>query len=209
MFGNPVTNVKKLRIEKLSHFISFLTSGGRGWNKYYSESGDRFIRSFDVQMNSISNEDAVFVKPPNNQEAKRTQVKANDVLLTVTGSKIGRAAMIPSDFGIGYVSQHVAIIRTKNILPLYLSYYLADTNCGQYLIGKNQYGQTKPGLNFKQIENFEIISPPIELQHKFAELVEKAEAQKENCKTSLVELENLYGSLSQRAFKGELELSNM
>jgi type I restriction enzyme S subunit len=204
MFGNPITNIKQFRKEKLKQFIVFLTSGGRGWNQYYSNKGKRFIRSFDVQMNGISNEDAVYVNPPNNQESKRTEVKPNDILLTVTGSKIGRVTTVPIDFGIGYVSQHVAIIRVKNIMPLYLSYYLSDINCGQYLIRKNQYGQTKPGLNFKQIEGFEILIPPPELQTQFAQIVTKTEALKKQYKNSLQELENLYGSLSQQAFSGTL-----
>jgi len=207
IFGNPVTNINQYKKEKLKEFIVHLTTGGRGWNQYYSEKGKRFIRSFDVQMNSISDEDAVYVNPPNNQEAKRTEVRTNDVLLTVTGSKIGRVATVPNDFGVGYISQHVAIIRVKNILPLYLSYYLSDINCGQFLISKNQYGQTKPGLNFKQMEGFDILIPPIELQAQFTQIVEKTEALKAYYKSSLQELENLYGSLSQRAFRGELTIN--
>jgi len=203
-FDNPVTNRAKLKVVKLKELITFLTSGGRGWGEYYSKNGERFIRSLDVQMNYISTEDAAYVMPPNNQEANRTKVKPHDILLTITGSKIGRVAMVPKDFGIAYVSQHVAIIRTKDINPLYLSYYLGDINCGQYLIQKSFYGQTKPGLNFKQIENFDIILPPISLQTQFAQIVEKTEALKTQYQCSLQELENLYGSLSQKAFKGEL-----
>jgi type I restriction enzyme S subunit len=156
-------------------------------------------------MNYISNEDAAFVTPPNNQEANRTKVQDLDILLTITGSKIGRVAMVPKHFGTAYVSQHVAIIRTRDINPLYLSYYLSDINCGQYLIQKSFYGQTKPGLNFKQIENFEILIPPIALQTKFAQIVEKTETLKTQYQQSLRELENLYGSLSQKAFRGELK----
>jgi restriction endonuclease S subunit len=204
MFGNPVTNVRKFKIVRLKELMIFLTSGGRGWNQYYSAAGGRFIRSFDVQMNYISNVDAVYVNPPKNQETKRTQVHPNDILLTITGSKIGRVALIPLDFGIGYVSQHVAIVRVKNINPLFLSYYLADDNCGQQIIRKNQYGQTKPGLNFKQIENFGIINPPMALQDRFAQIVQKVEALKTQFQYSLLELENLYTSLNKRAFNAEL-----
>jgi type I restriction enzyme S subunit len=49
--------------------------------------------------------------------------------------------------------------------------------------------------------------PPLELQKKFSAIVTQAEVLKEDYKNSLVELENLYRSLSQRAFKGELEFS--
>lgn len=206
LFDNPVKNRNGYKIVRLKELITFLTSGGRGWGEYYSEKGQRFIRSLDVQMNYISNEDPAFVNPPNNQEANRTKVQDFDILLTITGSKIGRVAMVPVNFGTAYVSQHVAIIRTQKINPLYLSYYLSDVNCGQYLIQKCYYGQTKPGLNFKQIENFEIIIPPIELQNQFAQIVERTDGLKAQYQQSLRELEILYGSLSQRAFKGELTL---
>lgn len=206
LFDNPIKNRKGFPIVRFKELIKFLTSGGRGWGEYYNKKGERFIRSLDVQMNYISNEDTAFVVPPNNQEANRTKVQDFDILLTITGSKIGRVAMVPFNFGTGYVSQHVAIIRTKNINPLYLSYYLSDVNCGQYLIQKSFYGQTKPGLNFKQIENFVIIIPPIELQTQFTQIVEKTQALKAQYQQGLLELENLYGSLSQRAFKGELTL---
>lgn len=45
------------------------------------------------------------------------------------------------------------------------------------------------------------------VQTLFVSIVTKTEALKEQNKNSLQELENLYGSLSQKAFKGELQLS--
>ncbi|MBK7506185.1 MAG: restriction endonuclease subunit S [Bacteroidetes bacterium] len=65
---------------------------------------------------------------------------------------------------------------------------------------------TQPNLNTGIMKKFEIILPPVELQIHFANIVSKTETLREQYKSSLVELENLYGSLSQRAFKGELEM---
>ena len=58
-------------------------------------------------------------------------------------------------------------------------------------------------------ENILMITPPYELQNQFASIVEKVEGIKSHYQQSLVELENLYGSLSQQAFKGELDLSRV
>lgn len=66
---------------------------------------------------------------------------------------------------------------------------------------------TQPNLNTGIMKKFEIILPPVELQIHFANIVSKTETLREQYKSSLVELENLYGSLSQKAFKGELEFS--
>ena len=44
MFGDPLTNPKGWKLEPLGKFISFITSGSRGWAKYYSTQGAKFIR---------------------------------------------------------------------------------------------------------------------------------------------------------------------
>ena len=59
-------------------------------------------------------------------------------------------------------------------------------------------------LSLTSIKEIKIPIPPIELQTQFANIVTKTEALKEQYKNSLQELENLYGSLSQQAFSGEL-----
>lgn len=54
-----------------------------------------------------------------------------------------------------------------------------------------------------------LISTSPTLQSQFAKIVEKVEALKAHYQAGLKELENLYGPLSQRAFKGELDLSGL
>jgi len=49
-----------------------------------------------------------------------------------------------------------------------------------------------------------VILPPLSLQQQFEEIVNKTEALKEKQKQSEQELENLFQSLMQKAFKGEL-----
>lgn len=60
-----------------------------------------------------------------------------------------------------------------------------------------------------KIEEIIVGYPPLNLQNKFAAIVEKVESIKERYRKSLTDLENLYGTLSQKAFKGELDLSRI
>jgi hypothetical protein len=62
-------------------------------------------------------------------------------------------------------------------------------------------------INAQELQNINISIPPIELQTQFAQIVGKTEALKAQYQQSLQELENLYGSLSQRAFRGELTVA--
>jgi type I restriction enzyme S subunit len=127
MFGDPATNPKGLSMELLGEHLRFVTSGSRGWARFYVSTGSRFIRSLDVQMNSIGSEDMAFVAAPNNAEARRTQVATGDVLLTITGSRIGRVASVLKELEGSYISQHVAILRVDStcIEPDFLSFFLS------------------------------------------------------------------------------------
>jgi type I restriction enzyme S subunit len=65
-------------------------------------------------------------------------------------------------------------------------------------------GIRQQNLSLEQCRNIIIPVPPIELQNKFASVVEKVEDTKVKYRESISELEAVYVSLSQRAFRGEL-----
>jgi type I restriction enzyme, S subunit len=189
------------QVETLKGYLEFITTGGRNWSQYYSEKGSRFIRSLDVQMNSISDEDAAYVTPPDNAEARRTRTQEGDVLLTVTGSRIGRVAELPASLSGSYVSQHVAILRLnrERLRPKFLSFFLSS-QAGQGQIKKWQYGQTKPGLNFRQIEDFLIPRITIDLQVGLERALERFGLLLGVQDAHGARLENLFSSLQSRAF---------
>lgn len=66
-----------------------------------------------------------------------------------------------------------------------------------------------PFINQSMLLDFPIPMPPIGLQNQFAVIVKKVEDIKSRYQESLIELEYLYGALSQKAFKGELDLSRV
>lgn len=200
-----VINRSDSRFMTLHDCLSFVTSGGRNWSRYYAKSGDRFIRSLDVQMNCLSDEEVVFVQAPDNAEARRTRTEVGDVLLTITGSRIGRVAALGPEEAGSYVSQHVAILRpeTSKVIPEFLSYFLSS-NAGQQQISKWQYGQTKPGLNFEQIRSFEIPNISMDTQKEFVSKARVIASRSLEIYNQSLMLTSLFASLQHRAFNGEL-----
>ena len=59
------------------------------------------------------------------------------------------------------------------------------------------------------IREFQIIRPPRNLQDKFAEIVIQIENTKKIYQGNLTELNNLFGSMAQKAFKGELDVGKI
>ena len=60
-----------------------------------------------------------------------------------------------------------------------------------------------------KLESIVVGYPPIDLQNQFAAIVRKVETLKARYQQSLADLESLYGALSQKAFKSELDLSRV
>jgi type I restriction enzyme S subunit len=205
MFGDPVLNSKGWEQKELKEFVDFMTSGSRGWAKYYSEIGSLFIRINNVKNSRINLDSVQYVLPPDSMEAIRTKVKSNDLLVTITAD-LGRTAVISKEIAdnSAYINQHICLLRLKKSCnPLYFSYFI-ESSGGIIQIKKLDQTGVKSGLNFNSIKSLQINCPPLELQNQFAEKVKKIESQKEKLQNSLVELENNSNNLIQKAFKGEL-----
>jgi type I restriction enzyme, S subunit len=204
MFGDPVTNPKGWEIVRLESLLNFMTSGSRGWAKYYAEKGKIFLRIQNVKNGRLILEDVAFVNPPDNAEGTRTKVKEGDVLVSITAD-LGRTAVIPKDMIEAYINQHLVILRVNQdrLSPVYLSSFLSSEG------GRKQFSQldregVKSGLNFSDLKGLSIIFPPIEQQRKYEEIYDRQIDQLLKQKGALEESENLFNSLLQRAFRGEL-----
>lgn len=79
----------------------------------------------------------------------------------------------------------------------------------QAILEKNAPAAAQKNINLEILRTLEVPKPPIVLQNQFAAIVEKVEVIKSHYQQSLTTLENLYGALSQKAFKGELDLSHV
>jgi type I restriction enzyme S subunit len=187
---------------RLGDLLTFLTSGSRGWAKYYRPKGEVFLRIENVGRNELILENLTFVDAPATVEAKRIKVQGGDILLSITAD-LGRTCVIPKSFPIAYVNQHLAILRVKDVLPLYLSAFIASEGGASQIRRLDRQG-VKSGLNFDDIRSIDVMLPPVECQERFVAQVKKVESLRAKQGESEKELDNLFNSLMQKAFKGEL-----
>jgi type I restriction enzyme S subunit len=150
--------------QTLDSLTEYVTSGSRGWNAYLSTAGDRFIRTQDIKTNVLSLSAPAFVALPDNAEGKRTLVRQNDLLLTITGGNVGRCALVPELPYKAYVSQHIALARLHDPeLAELVHAWMTNIFGGQKALAAHIYGD-KPGLNLGQVRRVLVPVPPPNLR---------------------------------------------
>jgi type I restriction enzyme S subunit len=88
--------------------------------------------------------------------------------------------------------------------PEYIGAYMNLPQTKQRLqnMCKNIVGMAN--INAKEFQKIPIPKPPLDLQRRFAAIVESVEKQKARQRAHLAELDALFASLQSRAFNGEL-----
>jgi type I restriction enzyme S subunit len=207
MFGDPTTNPRGWTLKPLGELALHLTSGSRGWAKYTGRGSGLFLRTQDILNGEIVAE-LLSVDPPEGAEAERTALRDGDVVVTITGI-VGKAATFRGRDRDVYVSQHVALVRPDRRLlhPDFLTAY-ANLPLGTVpMLARFQYGQTKPGLGFRELTTSLIPLPPIEVQTKFAAREGSLRELRLASARAAQKLASLWKVLEMHAFAGGLTTS--
>lgn len=205
MFGDPVRNEKGWDKPQLKSFGK-ISTGNTPPRNVPANYDSNFIEW--IKTDNITGE-AVFVTPSTEHlsevGAKKARMVTNGALLVacIAGSieSIGRAAL--TDRTVSFNQQINAIQPGKDVNPLYL--YGLFKLSRAYIQSHATKGMKKI-LTKGDFEKIAMIKPPLGAQNEFAATVEKVEGIKSRYQQSLNDLEALYGTLSQQAFKGELDL---
>ena len=201
MFGTPEYNEKGWNFISLKD-ISY-SKGEYGSNKpaINYNGGYRYIRITDINANGELKTEKVGVSDEK-IEAQKYRLKENDILFARSGATVGKNFLYNKKYGkcifAGYLIRfklNPHLVSTK-----YLKIYL-DTNYYWNWVKNCQNIVAQPNINAKQYgEDLKIMLPPIELQNKFAERIEKIEKLSFEIEEAIKEAENLYNSLISKYF---------
>lgn len=154
----------------LDEICSKIGSGSTPRGSNYSEDGIPFFRSQNVHNEGLVYEDIKFISNATHQSMIGTEVCSKDLLLNITGGSLGRCAIVPDDFLVGNVSQHVCIIRTICVLPSYVHAFILSS-----LFKKSMSitGSGREGLPKYNLEKMYLSLPPLAEQQRIVEEVER------------------------------------
>ena len=94
--------------KKGEDFFEYVTSGSRGWAKYYSDKGSIFIRMGNLNHGTIELDfsDIQYVELPDQLEGQRSKLQKNDILISITAD-VGMIALSPTTDDLAKVEEIV------------------------------------------------------------------------------------------------------
>ena len=203
MFGDPVTNPKGWRASTLGALIHSASDGPHVSPKY-ADSGVPFLSTRHVRPGEIIWDDLKYLSREDAEvQWKKCKPTKDDILYT-KGGTTGLAAVVRTDNEFA-VWVHVALLKPNKALVD--STWLEAMLNNQYCYRQSQdltHGIANRDLGLKRMINIRMYHPPLELQREFTQCIDQVSKQKRLQKLALTQLDELFGSLQHRAFRGEL-----
>ncbi|MEZ8801565.1 restriction endonuclease subunit S [Vibrio splendidus] len=216
MFGDPVRNEKGWDKKPLGKLLSQIDSGWSPKCETVPAQNDQWgvLKLGAVTLGEYKQNEnkAMF---PDVEPKIQHEVKVGDLLFTRknTYELVAATAFVYKTQPRLLLPDLIfrLVIKDENeIHPIYLwklLSYPSQRKKTQSLAGGA--AGSMPNISKASLKSALIPVPGLELQLRFVEIVRKIEAVKDLFKNHLNDLELLYGSLSQKAFKGELDLSSI
>ena len=203
MFGDPVKNPKGWKLGILGDVIHSAKDGPHV-SPQYSDEGIPFLSTRHIRQGRILWEDLKFITREHAElHWKKCKPERGDILYT-KGGTTGIAKAIDFDREIA-VWVHIALLKTNHEIadPQWLEQMLNSSYC--YAQSQEfTHGIANHDLGLTRMVKIKIYIPPIQLQRKFSEYATKLRCFEGKQKESLSKLDDLFHSLQQRAFNGEL-----
>ncbi|WP_222101917.1 restriction endonuclease subunit S [Methylomonas koyamae] len=208
MFGDPVRNEKGWKIEPLGKLASIergrFSPRPRNDPKFFNGQYP-FIQTGDISRSNGRLRE--FTQTLNDLGIKVSkEFDIGTIVIAIVGATIGETAIleIPTyapDSVIG-ITPRSGEITEAVFIEFLLRFW-------KPVLRARAPEAARANINIETLRPLQVIRPETEDRQKFAAIVEKVESLKSRYQKSLTDLENLYGALSQQAFKGKLDLSQV
>lgn len=192
-----------------TQLFEYVTSGSRGWAKYYADNGDIFVRMGNLNHGTIELDlsDIQYVNLPGQTEGQRTKLQKNDILISITAD-IGMVGIVREMEQNAYINQHIALARpTAKDNAEFLAWYLIS-DVGLQQMRNKQRGATKIGLGLDDIRSLELLIPTREEQDEVVYILDNLLANEQQAKEVaegvLEQIDLIKKAILARAFRGEL-----
>ena len=206
MFGDPVKNPKGFKIGKIRDLtldVKYGTSAKASDIGKYT-----YLRMNNLTYSGYMDYSNLKYIDVDNNDLEKYSVRKGDLLFNRTNSKelVGKTAIVDSEKEMVIAGYLIRVRFNNRANPYFVWGYLNSVHGKLVLINMCKSIVGMANINAQELQGIKIHIPPVNLQNQFAEKIALIEKQKELARLSLKESEDLFNTLLQKAFKGELEL---
>jgi type I restriction enzyme, S subunit len=208
MFGDPARNDRSWPKHPLGELATKFSDGPFGSNlksEHYVEEGIRVVRLQNIGVGHFVDDDAAYVALAHFEKLKKHECRPGDVLIGTLGDPNLRACLLPDSLTVALNKADCVQMRAnpKVAIPEFLCALLNQPGT-LALANSLILGQTRSRISMGRLRGLAVPVPPIELQNSYAERIQRVEVLRLGLLKSAALGEDLFASLQDRAFEGEL-----
>lgn len=201
MFGDPVANPKEWEVKTINDFCN-VSSGSTPSRKRdeYFQGTIPWVKTTEVDGYVINETEESISEIAIKETSCKLNPKGSIVLAMYgQGKTRGKVGILGIEAA---TNQACAVLAPSNSINMaYLYYYL---KLSYEMLRSLGQGGGQPNLNGTIVKQFLVLNPPRDLQDKFVNIVQKIESGVDKNKAMNIYAENLFNSLSKKAFSGQL-----
>jgi len=205
MFGDPATNPKNWPRCTIRDVVAEVKYGT-------SKKASNSVGNYPIlRMNNITYEgnldltDLKYINF-NKKEEHKYLAQKDDILFNRTNSRdlVGKTAVYDRVQSMAIAGYLIRVRTNIKSNPYYISAYLNSKHGKKTLknMCKNIIGMAN--INAQELQDIEILLPPIDLQNKFAEITTKVRDKKKTLISAKKRANTLFKALCQGSFRGEI-----
>lgn len=210
IFGDPVRNEMGWELSPIDGLCVDIIDCPHSTPTYSDEKTNYFcVRSSDITNGYLDlNETYQVDESVFHERIKRYKPQVGDIVYSREGGRLGNAARIIGQENV-CLGQRMMLFKVNAENRSEFLWALLESASFKFKLQGLVGGGAAPRVNIKDLKKIVVIKPPIGRQEEFATVVVKIDQIKSRYQQSLTRLKNLYGALSQKAFKGELDVSRV